>query len=387
MSLSSLFTTRGFRTALRGGLQYVFGRRGQRRVHGWRLFYKMRVEVMLRSRRPITGISRFHKAKLWVDDEAFPRIKKLIRRARHTVVIQMFIWKDDVLGREMAGLLADVADRGVHVEVSKEAVGDVFEFQKDFLGTRGDADGVWKRFWNHHNIKIRHETNDDHAKVFIIDDKIFLLTGMNIADEYHDDWHDYLVELRGHRFVEQYLTDGDLPGGTGEARLMMNTGQRKEIRQVLMDMFQGARRSIVVEHCYISDPAVLDLLIRRSHEGIQVVLILPVETDFHHYANRQSVSRLLTEGHPRRMSVFFYPKMLHGKIVLVDRERACIGSANLMTSSLDDMGEVNVVLEGSSHPAIRKLRSVLRQDILKSTPVSRPPRFTWLWRGLTWLKL
>ncbi|MSR87204.1 phosphatidylserine/phosphatidylglycerophosphate/cardiolipin synthase family protein [Candidatus Peribacteria bacterium] len=386
-SFSSFLSRRALRSALRGGLQYVFGKRGQRRVHGWRLFYKMRVQVMLRSPRPITGISRFPTSRLWVDQEAFPRIKKLIRRAKHTVLIQMFIWKDDVLGREMAALLVEVADRGVHVQISKEAVGDLFELHRDFLGTKDGGDGMWKRFWNHPNIRILYETNNDHAKVFIIDERIFLLTGMNIADEYHHDWHDYMVELRGRHFVEHYLTNGEFSGADSQTRLVMNSHHSKEIRPAVMDLLRSAKRSIVVEHCYLSDQAALDLLIRRSHDGISVVLILPTETDFHHYANMQSVSRILTEGDRKNLAVFLYPKMMHAKIILVDRERAFVGSANLMTSSLDEMGEVNVLLQGRHLNAVHKLRDILRQDILRSTPVSRPPRFRWLWKWLTWLQL
>ncbi|NOS66861.1 MAG: phosphatidylserine/phosphatidylglycerophosphate/cardiolipin synthase family protein [Candidatus Peribacteraceae bacterium] len=382
-----ILSRRAVRSMLRGALQSVFGKRGQRRVHGWRLFYKMRVEVMLQTPVPITGISRFTKAKLWVDREAFPRIKKLIRRARHTVVIQMFIWKDDRLGREIAEVLCDVADRGVRVSVSKEAVGDVFELHQDFLGTRENADGVWKRFWNHPNIQILHETRNDHAKVFIIDDRILLLTGMNIADEYHEHWHDYLVELRGRTFVEHYLSDGDLPGIGGDARLVINTGHRKEIRPLVMNLLRSAERSIVLEHCYMSDSAVLDLLIRRSHEGIRITVILPRQSDVHHFANMQAVGRLVSEGNMKWMSVFLYPRMTHGKILLIDRRKAFVGSANLTTSSLDDMGELNVLLDGRTHAAIRKLREVLRNDILQSIPVSRPPRFQWFWRWLTWLKL
>lgn len=382
-----LLNRRAVRSLLRGTMLYIFGKRGQRRVHGWRMFYRMRVEMMLRSRAPIHGISRFPKAKLWVDHEAFTRAKKLIRSARHTVAIQMFIWKDDRLGREMAQVLCDVADRGVRVSVSKEAVGDVFELHRDFLGTRDNADGVWKRFWNHPRISIIHEARNDHAKVFIIDDRILLLTGMNIADEYHEDWHDYMVELRGRSFVEHYFSDGDLPGSRGEARLVINTGHRKEIRPVVMELLHSASRSIVLEHCYVSDTAVLDLLIRRSHEGVHVVVIIPRQTDVHQFANMRAVGRLLSEGDTKRTAVFLYPRMLHGKILLVDRRRAFIGSANLVTSSLDQMGELNVLLEGRTHVAIRKLRGVLRDDILESTPVSKPPKFQWFWRWLTWLKL
>ncbi len=378
---------RAIRSALRGGLTYIFGKRGQRRVHGWRLFYKMRVEVMLRSPRPIRGISRFPVAKLWVDQEAFPRIKKLLRRARHTVVIQMFIWKDDRLGREIAELLTELADRGVAVSVSKEAVGDVFELQQDFLGTKHHADPVWKRFWNHPNIRILHETRNDHAKIFIIDDRILLLTGMNIADEYHDDWHDYLVELRSRHFVEQYLSSGEVVAALPDVQLIMNTDRQKAIRPVVMQMIAEARQSIVVEQCYFSDPAVLRALIDRSHEGVRVLVILPARPDIHHFTNMESIAKLVSEGDRRHLSVFLYPRILHGKILLVDRERAFLGSANMMTSSLDDMGEVNVLITGKNTTVMRKLRDVLREDILQSTPVSRPPRFIWLWRWLTWLKL
>lgn len=383
----ALFSRRAMRTTLRGVRQYIFGKRGQRRVHGWRMFYRMRVGVMMRTQRAIHGISHFPVVKLWVDQEAFPRIKKLIRRARHTVVIQMFIWKDDRLGREMAELLTDVADRGVNVTISKEAVGDIFEAHRDFLGTRKGQDRVWKAFWSHPNIKVLYETHNDHAKVYIIDDRIFLLTGMNIADEYHHAWHDYMVELHGRPFVEHYLTNGDMPGKYGEARVVMNAGNRKDIRPVLMDLLQSAKSSIVAEHCYLSDPAVLDLLIKRSHEGVRIVLILPNQKDFHHYANMHSISRMLTEGAAKRISIFLYPRVMHAKILLIDRQRAYVGSANLIPSSIDDMGEVNVVLEGRNLTAIKKLRDVLREDILVSTPISRPPRFQWLWRWLMWFRL
>lgn len=382
-----VFSRRALRTTFRGLRQYLAGPSGKRRVHGWRLFYRMRVEVMLRSHKPIRGITQFPVAKLWVDQEAFPRIKKLILRARHTVFIQMFIWKDDQIGREMAEVLVEVADRGVNVVINKEAVGDIFEAHRDFLGTKNDTAGIWKRFWAHRNIRAHHETHNDHAKVYIIDDRIFLLSGMNIADEYHREWHDYLVELRGKRFVEHYLTgDGlDLPG---EARLVMNTEQRKDIRSVLTDLIAFAKSSIVIEHCYLSDTAVVDQLIQRSKDGIRIVIILPNQKDFHHYANMHSITRLFTEGARKRVSVFLYPRILHAKIMLVDREWAFVGSANLITSSIDDMGEVNVLLHGTTHAAaIRKLRDVLREDILLSTPMDKVPRFHWLWRWLIWFKM
>ncbi len=388
MQISKIFSRRAIQSMLRGFLRYVFGKRGQRRLMGWRMFYRLRTEVLLRTRSPITGISHFPRTRLWVDREMFPRIEKLLLRAQHTIVIQMFIWMDDVLGRRIASTLLQIADRGVKVYIFKEAVGDMFEFRQDFLTTSDAPDGLWHRFWHHPNIRITHENRKDHAKVYIIDDKILLLAGANIADEYHHRLHDYLVELNGGGFVEEYLTHGEVRDTHHNGvRLCMNSEFRKDIRSVVTGLIREARHSIVLEQCYFADVKVTDELIRKSHEGVRVTVVIPEHAELHHHANMYTVSRLITEGARDKVEVFLYPRMFHGKSMLIDRTKAFIGSVNLMTSSLDEMGEVNVLVEGRSEESVEKLRDVLRREILESRPLTSPPRFHWIGRLLGWLKL
>ncbi len=389
LRFSEIFNRRAIRSVLRGMLRYIFGRTGQRRVVGWRMFYRLRTEVLLHSKYPIAGVSHFPASRLWVDREVFPRIQKLLLRAQHTVVIQMFIWKDDRLGRQMAAVLLEVADRGVHVEIFKEASGDFFELHRDFLSTKQSKNEIWQRFWHHPNIRVTYEGTRDHAKVYIIDDKILLLTGMNIAAEYSETLHDYMVELRGSTFVEQYLTHGELRGQQHhETRLVMNTENQKDVRPVVMHLIESAVHSIVLEQCYISDPKVLEALIQKTHQGVRVTLVVPAKTNFQHqFANMQSVARLISEGEQQCTQVFLYPTMFHGKTIFVDRTKAFIGSANLIAASLDDMGEVNVLLEGKSTLALLKLRDTLRDSILASRPLNTPPRFHWIGRWLAWMKL
>ncbi len=388
MAFSDLFSRRSIRSALRGALRYVFGKRGQRRVTGWRMFYRMRTELMLQTIAPLPVVQQHARPRLWVDEEVFPRIQRLLARARHTVVIQMFIWKDDRIGRQMAGLLVELADRGVKVFITKEATGDVFEFHRDFLTTKGSHRDVWKRFWEHKLIRVTHASERDHAKVYIIDSSVILLTGMNIANEYHERLHDYMVELHGNGFVEQFLTRGEMPGPQGKTRIVMNSDSRKEIRPEVTRLLESAMHSIVLEQCYISDPKVLDALIAKSKAGVDVTLVVPERTDFqHHHANMESVSRLLAEGDKRRMHVFLYPRMFHAKTILVDREKAFVGSVNLITSSLDDMGEVNVLLEGRDAEPIQTLREALRMSILRSKPVRDPLRFSPFRKLLAYFKL
>lgn len=380
---------RSLRSFFRGILPYFFGKEGERRVKSLRLYFGLKTNLLLHSETALGGLTNFWAARVWVDQEAFPRIKKLILRAQHTVAIQMFIWKDDSLGREMAHTVLMAAENGVKVEITKESVGDMFELHRDFLSTKNSTDPIWKRFWSHPNIKVSYAHHNDHAKVYIIDGEILLLTGMNIADEYHDSWHDYLVELRGHRFVEEYLTHGEYRTSSAPIRLAMNIAEKREIRPVLMDFLESARESILLEHPYVSDPQCLDLLIAKSHQGVRVTIVIPERSNHGHYTNMQSVGRLITEGARENVNIFLYPGMVHGKIILVDRQRAFLGSANFIRSSIDDMGELNVLINGFGfgQRAITKLRDTLRGDILKSRPLTSPPNFSWLSRWMAWMKL
>lgn len=372
---------------LRGTLRYLFGRRGQRRVTGLRLFYRIRMMVILHSLEPLGKLARVPEVRLWVDGtQGFDRVEKLLRRAQHTILVQMFIWVDDTLGRRIASALVDAADRGVEVEVVKEAVGDFFEVGGDFLGTRRSPHACWRRFWGHPRIRVTHLAQRDHAKVFVIDDQILLLTGMNISDEYIVMYHDFLVELRGRQFVEQYLMRRAEGDRFDAVRLVMNTEEGQDIRRVLTELIAQAQESIVVEHAYFSDAAVIDGLLKALHRGVRVTVIMPASSDFHYYANMSSLGRLLSEGQRLPLRVFLYEGRLHGKVILVDRRAAFIGSANLIPSSLDDMGEVNVLVHGQ-YRFFWKLQEALRRDILKSRAVTTPPSFLWATKWLSYLGL
>lgn len=379
--------SRGFASALRGALRYLFGKRGQRLIAGLQLFYELRIQILLRTGEPIARLARGNEVRVWVDgDESFRRLERLLRRAKYSIVIQMFIWKDDATGRHIATVLLEAAKRGVMVDITKEAVGDFFEFDGDFLTTKEAKDGIWKEFWNHPRIRISYSTNNDHAKVYVIDGQILLLTGMNIADEYRNQWHDYMVELRGSSFVAQFLTRGSYPVHAGNVQLVMNTEERKDIRPALHALLESATESVVVEHCYISDPDINDHLIRLSKQGVRVTIIVPSYVDLHYHANMNTIGRLIAEADSAYLRVLLYPRIFHAKIILVDHKKAFVGSANLMRRSLDDMGEVNVLIQGKQR-AIWKLREALRQDALKSRALSSSPSFLWVSRWLAWLGL
>ncbi len=375
------------RSALRGSMRYWFGKRGQRRVQGLRLYYRMQANFVLRTGGSLRSLSHDREVRVWIDGyEVFRRIETLIGRSSVSIVIQMFIWKDDQTGRQVARWLLDAADRGVTVEIMKEAVGDFFESYSDFLGTKDSDDSLWKAFWNHPRIRISHSTHMDHAKVYVIDGHTLLLTGMNIADEYRYDWHDCMVELRGSSFVSQFLARTQPANDRAPIRVVANTEEVKQIRPVFLQLLDSAREQVVVEHAYLSDEEVVSKLVELSKRGVRLTVILPKRMQLHNHATQLAVGRLMSEGNLSFIRVFVYPGYCHSKIILVDGSTAFLGSANLYKGSLDDMGEVNVLIKGRIR-ALWNLKEMLRNDVLVSKALTGPPGFLWVSRWLAWLGL
>lgn len=382
--LRKLLSYRGRRSILRSAGAYIRRRHTRvKSIHGMRIFYGLRMMLLTHARPQFGSVARRREACFYVDGErAFARIEQLLRSARHTIAIHMFIWVDDVTGRAIAERLVEAADRGVHVRITKDTAGDLFELDRDFVTTKSEVRGIWRRFWAHPRITVDTAPERNHAKVFIVDDETILIGGMNIADVYRYRWHDFLVELRGRRFIEEYLSGSRHSASSDRVRLVVNGPHGHAIRTVLSELLRSAKRELILEQAYLSDSSVLRQLCDASKRGVHVRIILPGESDLFQNANAISIAELLKHGDPERIQIFRYPVMLHGKLILVDRERAFIGSANLMTTSIDGMGEVNVLLSGRHTRVLRSVRETVREDLLHSTPILSAPRLRWLTRIL-----
>jgi len=75
-----------------------------------------------------TSAQDLSQLELLVDGkEAFHEILGAIDGARSSIFVQIFIWKDDTIGRRIVAGLKAAADRGVKVTVRKDALGTFFE--------------------------------------------------------------------------------------------------------------------------------------------------------------------------------------------------------------------------------------------------------------------
>jgi len=305
---------------------------------------------------------------------AFGAVFASLEAAAEAIYIQTYIWKDDETGRAVVEKLRAAADRGVAVTVNKDLLGTFFE-RGDVLQGRPSPVFTEKGLKNYKNIDVdtRLFAYNDHSKYFIVDHETLIFGGMNIADEYHFQWHDYMGLIRGKErvalFENRVLRGNPWPGGL-PAVVAVNDGHATEIRTGLREMIDHARARVVVQHAYFSDDVILDALLRAAARGVKVDVMLPSDPDTHGYANRVTVNRLLASEHRDRVRVFLYPGMSHAKVVLADGEIAAVGSANLTPRSMLTSKELTLFVHWKPEQRfVRDLREQLEADLAKSAEV------------------
>ena len=72
------------------------------------------------------------------NSKAIEEIKKEIRKAKHSILIKAFLWRDDKVGNEIAREIKKAANRDVKVLILKDRIGAFFEF----------AEGSFKSFFH-----------------------------------------------------------------------------------------------------------------------------------------------------------------------------------------------------------------------------------------------
>jgi cardiolipin synthase len=213
----------------------------------------------------------------------------------------------------------------------------------------------------------------DHSKYFITDHETLIFGGMNIADEYHFEWHDYMALIRGKNRVaafENRVLHGK-PWPTGlPAVVAVNDEHATEIRTGLRELIDHAKKNIVVQHAYFSDDIIIESLLRAAERGVKIDVILPKAPDTHSLANKVTMDRLLTSKNNKNIRIFLYPMMSHAKVLLTDGEFVGVGSANLTPRSMVTSKELTLFVHVSSdEPFMQKLQNQMDADLAKSTEV------------------
>jgi len=250
------------------------------------------------------------------------------------------------------------------------------------------------------NVEMRKAQNPwltgDHVKTMVIDRKLAFLGGMNIGREYRYDWHDMMIEVQGpvvdrinrefqiawgragifgdFSYLLNWKTGSlniDIPGYP--VRLLYTKPGQDEIYQLQREAILRSQRYIYIENAYFTDDALLRALIVARRRGVDVRVIIPLETDRGLITRNiiLAANTMLAQG----IRVYIYPGFSHVKAAIFDGWIS-VGSANLDRLSLHINREINIAT--SDPDAVQALTEILfEQDFEKSRELTEPFPLRW----------
>ena len=128
-------------------------------------------------------------------------------------------------------------------------------------------------------------------------------------------------------------------------------------RNVFLALINGAHKSLAVEAEEMQDSEVEQALVNAAERGVQVQAILPVPGNGSSDSNNDGISTIRQGGVQVREDPRLY---MHAKIIIVDGQKAFVGSENISTASLNRNRELGIVVSDQS--VLTTLRQTFQQD-------------------------
>jgi cardiolipin synthase len=301
----------------------------------------------------------------------FSRMFEAIRRAESHIHLEYFIIKDDTLGSELKNLLIEKALQGVEVRLIYDDVGS-WRLSKKYLEDLKNAGVEVYAFFKVPIPVFSRELNyRNHRKITVVDGVIGFVGGLNIGDEYmgystkFSFWRDTHLELKGEavyalqtiflndwNFVSNQRIEGAsyFPEVAIETQSLVQIAasgpdsEWKCILQAFYKMIANAEDKIWIATPYLVPEESLTMGLKTAAlSGVDVRIIIPSEPDhfFVYWASQANIQQLLEAG----VRIYRYANgFIHSKVIVIDRQVASVGTANLDIRSMEINFEVNAFL-------------------------------------------
>ena len=334
---------------------------------------------------------------------AFPEILSCIESAQKSLVINMFIWRDDAIGNRLAETVLRAAERGVQVTLSIDRYGVVLEkaeeckksfFHKKLTFVERIKIAALKGFYpmpgapkrakdeytllyeaiaNHPNITL--DTNRfkaDHSKFYIIDEEILIFGGINVEDKENGEdmqgraYQDYMVKIVGKAHVASFLEKRTTGRDIAEdyffgLNLKEGKTRRFEMEELYLQMINSAKERLYITMAYFSPlKRFMQAIVKAWERGVEIVLMIPRRANFQDDTNRKTVKKLL-KATKNGVTVYFSPKMVHTKMVINDGYIS-FGSTNITKKAFCQLDELNLFVQNEPCDFQKKLLKSVREN-------------------------
>lgn len=320
--------------------------------------------------------------------EKFDSLRRDLESAKESIYLQYYIFSDDNLGHEIAGILMRKAREGVQVKVIYDHVGSFSASDKFFEKMRQagvDAHPFFKVTFPQLANRINWR---NHRKLVIIDNRIGYIGGMNIADRYvkglpdGSAWRDTHCRVEGEiieslvycfaidwnfldrhpNFPPQTIPTVSLRNNLGMQ--LISSGpidQWASICLCFLKAITGARQRVYIQTPYfLPTEPLMRALEAAALARLDVRVMIPERPDSRllRYASFSYVTRCLRAG----MKVYLYqPGMLHAKAMIIDDTFVTTGSTNFDFRSFENNFEANLLIYDAE--VNRHMRDIFFDDL------------------------
>jgi cardiolipin synthase len=319
-------------------------------------------------------VTRKNCVKLLVNGEQkFPELIEAMKKAKHHIHLEYYIYEQDEIGSAIIELLIEKAKEGVEVRFIYDDFGSP-SIKKKIERRMRDAGIQVHPFHKVHFYLLANRINyRNHRKIIIIDGQTAFTGGINVSDRYINNreeklyWRDTHVRIDGPGvFYLQYLfiTDWNFccptPLKAGEFHFVPNKNVQGDMYlqvassgpdsvqpSVLFSILQAiylARKEILITTPYfVPGDSIIDALRIAALSGLSVKLLVPGKADswFVNAASKSNYNELLQAG----VEIYRYQKgFVHAKTLVTDGKLSIVGSANMDHRSFELNFEVNVIV-------------------------------------------
>ena len=306
-------------------------------------------------------------------EDKFKQLIKDIKNAKRYIHIEYYIFKNDMIGKDIIKELTKKAESGLEVRLLVDSMGSR-KLTKKAIKKYIDAGGKFSIFFPgilpHINTRINYR---NHRKIVVIDGEYGYVGGFNVGKEYISKdpevgfWRDTHVRIEGEavddlneRFLldwcyaadeeiedyDKYSSKGNKDVGDVGIQIVTSGPDHKEqyIRNAYIKLINNAKENVYLETPYlVPDSPILESLKISALSGVDVRIIIPGKPDhfFMQWAASSYIGELLEAG----IKIYNYQNgFIHAKTIVADSTVMSIGTANLDIRSFKLNFEVNAFI-------------------------------------------
>jgi len=285
-------------------------------------------------------------------DDGLGPVREFIESAQKSLLIKQFTFTSEdliaaVIGRQNAGVV---------VRVMLNAARSGGDRANDETYERFRAAGIDVQ-WTNPKFYVSHE------KSIVVDEEAALVATFNLCEKYFTLTRDYGVITHDSRNVAQIVevfeadwNHGDWEPSDSHGLSWSNSNSRLHMAQFI----DTATQRLDVQHPKYVDAVILDRIVDAAQRGVKVHVLCGGKHGISEWDMLDTFASLRTL---RRFGVKVHKQKnlrVHAKLLIVDDERALVGSMNIDRSAFDLRRELGITV---TDPAvIARLRAVFDED-------------------------